>query len=638
MKKCTNPLTRILLSVLLLSPGFASQAQQKPVLLDGIQTAACTDCRALLANRPKEVLFGINIDEKGNIGFLSTSPEWFDKFFNSDEVGVAVDLVAKDQYDCGKPAPALNVYPKGIFLRPVYRAELKKNMTVRSGQIYIPLGKVPSNLQGKDLEGNLAIVRNERICFYTFFTDIPRKAWDILPMGLYADTLLSYKPRNNDGADSTSPLFYTRKLEFTVPFQKGKAEYHKADLQPLYDSLNLTQFNIRSIEIRAYSSAEGSETVNLTLQKQRAQSMVNALKQFQSLGIDTHITYNTDWLEFFNDIKSTPYSDLGSLSEPEIKARLTDRNLAGKMEPILKNHRKAIVTVYLTGKSPYEHMSADDLSTRFRDAIVKKDIPRAIAIQNALFELVAGGKVPETYLDQLEIPRELDFDMLLNNREVYNLLLSRTLENEALSNLKKVLAISPRNGRVKYNICALTLNRWKYDTGFVKPATLLSDINELNSMRIPASLVRRMMVNYHIVMSGIDMLHADYPAKDSSLAFITANYAEMQLEDKDVLALAEYLCYYQLCDWSEKLLTPRVARIDVNEDLLFYFVNLKLTESNRAPDALTQKAVTNAVSINPQRFCRYFNAVGHGGVTFQLLDNPALRELYCKSCGTKTYY
>jgi len=620
---------KILLPYLLFLFTLTGLAQSRPRFPDGRTTVACQECLAALESRPKEVLYGVSIADD-DVYFTISNKEWLGRLIKEDDDAILVDLVAKDQYACGKPAPGINGYAKGIFLDPVYRpALMAKIVDMGEGIVSIPVGKVPSQLKGKDLEGNLAILHKGQVCMYTFFTDIPRTQWDILPMGLYVDSVVNYMSYPGGDASQT-PLLYTKELQFTLTFEKGKAALDQAHLQPLYDSLKLKDYNIQRIDIRAFSSVEGSAAFNTIIQHQRARSVVMALQKFLRAGVDTHLSYGEDWVEFRRDIASSGFKDLSGLTDDEIRSRLAGKGLEEKLEPVLKDHRKAVVTLWLAPAGKYGELRHTDLVTRFNEAVAKKNIPVAIALQRDLFIQVAAGKEPDTYLDRLEIPKEKTYDVLLNAREVYNLLLNRYDGKVAIQNLNDILRLSPDNGKVKYNICALSLQLWRVDTGFVQPAVLLKDIRDLSGM--PSSLVRRMLINYHIVLSEVDMARYNYAGKDSSLAYIKNNYQDIHLKDEDLLALAKYLCFYQQCEWSENLLRPRITSIAVNEDLLFYYVNLKLTGLGTTMDELTRQVINNAIAIDPKRFCRYFNAVGKGGVTFQLLDFAELKSLYCNTC------
>lgn len=626
IRTCINLLLWVLIPVM-------ATAQPITSLQDGRHTTACSACDKFLREKPKEVLFGIHLHANGDVYFSMSNKDWFYKLFTGPKDGVSVDLVSKDQYACGAVLPNDNAAKKGVVLQPVFLPELMKNMQeLTEGHISVKIGQVPDKLLKKELEGNLIIIKNGLICHYTNFVDIPRNSWTLLPMGLFTDTLLNTEPGNDIDTVKTNPRFYTKKLQFSIPFSKNKAAYNTNDIKPLYDSLQLKDYSIKSIHIRAYSSVEGAEKANNLLQQQRAHSIVKALQQFQTPEIKTTITSGENWIEFYNDIAQSPHKDLAALDKATIKLKLLDKALLDQLEQYLNNHRKAIITIYLNKKTGLEKTKADSLIIQFQKAIAQKKVSKASIIQDAIFERVADGKLPEDYLNRLEIPNEKIFSDLKNNQITYKLLLNITYEEEAIEELKEIEALAPDNCKVKYNICALTFHMWQYDPGYVQPDSFLLYINDLPKTGIDSSLVKRMLINYHIIMCGLYMKQYKYDAKDEALKYIYLTYLNIQLSDEDVLALAKFLCFYSQMKLSELLLEKRVNKIDVNEELLFYYLNLKLFEPMLFAQENVKKAALNAISINKKRFCRFFNSMQKGGASFQLLSYDQLRKIYCESC------
>src|SRR5690606_476203 len=127
------------------------------------------------------------------------------------------------------------------------------------------------------------------------------------------------------------------------------------------DSLELTDYTIVDIDIHAYSSIEGSEEINLQLQKDRAQSIVTSLQSFQQPYISTDIRASENWVDFLNDLPKTAYSSWASLSKSEIKQKLEDPLISEELEPYLQRHRKAIVNLHLQRIDKYKDMSTEEL-------------------------------------------------------------------------------------------------------------------------------------------------------------------------------------------------------------------------------------------------------------------------------------
>lgn len=213
------------------------------------------------------------------------------------------------------------------------------------------MGKVPDKYLDKDVEFNIIFLKNKYLCYYNSFFDLKTYRWDLLDMGFYFDTLTYKSTFDTSLSEQEKYVLQNKVLKFEIPFEKNKSEYSSLDIKPLYDSLNLTDYNIKKITIRTYSSIEGNEVRNNQLQQERAQSIVSALQSYQKPSIVTEILVSENWVDFLKDISLTQYSYLAELSKDEIKEKLKDKNLVLQLEPYLQKHRKAIIILDLQKKT-----------------------------------------------------------------------------------------------------------------------------------------------------------------------------------------------------------------------------------------------------------------------------------------------
>ena len=198
-----------------------------------------------------------------------------------------------------------------------------------------------------------------------------------------------------------------------------------------------------------------------------------------------------------------------------------------------------------------------------------------------------------------------------------------------LNRLKELL---PKDVHISYNICALKFKIWLLGQSAVDPDGFKKEILDLDRQGIPQSLVKRMLVNYEIVMCEYYMSQGDFANKDKALRYIYSNYRYIPLSDADYLSLAQYFASYARYDWATKLLYRKVSSVDVNEDLLFYYLNLTLIDQKMTRRSDYRTILLNAYDIDKKRFCGLFDTYGSGGITFQLLENDYLRRTYCESC------
>ena len=451
-------------------------------------------------------------------------------------------------------------------------------------------------------------------------------------MGLFMDTL-SYATHIQTSASSKDEYIIKDKtIQFIIPFEKNKSEYKEEDVKPIYDTLNLTDYNIRKLTIRAYSSVEGSESRNLELQEKRAQSIVDILQTYQTPTIITDVKASENWVEFLNDISNSPFSYLTQLSKAEIKEKLEEKKTLEDLEPFLSKHRKAILTIHLQKKDRYTHLEPEQLIQVFSKTIDEGKADEALNIQKAILQKIIANEMPSKFLTDIDIPEKQEYSVLLTSQTAFKYFLNETDALKTYGEFEKLENLFPQDGNIKYNLCALKFRIWLLGEQAIDPKQFESEIRKLNSYKIPYILVQRMLINFNIIMSEYYMIQNDYAAKDRCLNFIKQNYRSISMTDADLLSLAQYFSSYARYDWAESMLKPKMNEINVDEDLLFYYLNLTLIDNDLIKKPAYRTIMLNAINANRERYCKLFDPFGKGGITFQLLENEMLKKTYCENC------
>jgi len=145
-------------------------------------------------------------------------------------------------------------------------------------------------------------------------------------------------------------------------------------------------------------------------------------------------------------------------------------------------------------------------------------------------------------------------------------------------------------------------------------------------------LVKRLLINYNIILSELYLEQRRYGDKDFSVKYIYDAYKGLSLKDSDLLNLAKYFCHSSRFDWAEKILEPRAKSLDVSEDVLFYYLSLTIFKANNTKSAAYRVVMLNAINVNHSRFCKLFDPRDKGGVSFQLLKDSYLKNTYCENC------
>ncbi len=594
----------------------------------------CGKCMEVLNTMPPEVQFGLQSDEFGNIYFLITNKTWFDKLFKKKYDGISVDIVLKEQYTCGKKNNIRTSWAsKGTLIPPMYLKDLKKNMLITEyGAVIVKVGEIPKELIDKELELNILLLKNKYLCHYSYFFNIKSYRWSLLDMGLYMDTITYLTERDTSVSLKEKVVYHNKTLKFVIPFEKNKSEFSTKDIQPLYDSLRLTDFNISNIDIRAYSSVEGSEKRNIELQEKRAKSIIDALQSFQIPKIKQKVSASENWVEFYKDISSSSFEYLTKMTKNQIKEKLKNKNLLLKIEPYLKNHRKAVLFINLEKKNTVVLSTSKQILDAFEKSIKEKNIAEAIEIQKNIFSKILDNKLPSSFINTINIPEKTEYSLLLNNQVAIKYMTDETDLYSTYLAYKHLQDLFPKDGHIQYNICALKFRLWILGKELVDPKKFKIEIKNLTYKSISPVLVKRMLVNYNIVMSELYMRNGDYKNKDKSLRFIKTKYKYIQTTDKDLLSIAQLFVSYAKYDWAIKLLEPKVKNIDVDEDLLFYYLNLTISDSKLIKKTSYRTIMLNAVNMNKGRFCKMFSSFSSGGISFQLLQKKYIKQTYCESC------
>ena len=304
---------RSALPLLLLAFSAAASAQSPWDIRDpgAAVDVRCGECVRTMETMPKEVMFGLFVDDDLDIWFVLNDPRFFDRLFKRPGDGIAVDVVERGRYACGREVPAPSGWSKGTLLKPVYLAEmLRERGTAEDGSLYTKVGRLPLPFKGKPVELNMLVVQDHYACWYNTFHELDSHRWDLLNMGLFMDSLTYHERVDSSMTAIARPVLRRKALHFTIPFAKGGTIFSAADIRPLVDSLRLTEFAIRHIDIHAYSSVEGPEEENIRLQEERALGIARALQEFQAPGVRYTVSASENWVEFCRTLRAhgTPTS------------------------------------------------------------------------------------------------------------------------------------------------------------------------------------------------------------------------------------------------------------------------------------------------------------------------------------------
>ncbi len=585
----------------------------------------CKKYLTVYKTMPTEIRYQIELDEDGVIYFHFSDKDYLDRLFDKRKDGIAVDIVSSHQYKCDKDFESQPSSSNGLLLPPMYKKEMTKNIVSDgSGSVVIRYGVLPFEFNPLNVECNLVVLQKKYLCAYHITPNVVSNAWDLLEMGLFKDSLTLDEKQSHNGELS-------KVLKFTIPFDKNRTDFDTVNIKPLYDSLELTDYNITKISIRAYSSVEGTSVRNIEIQRGRANSIVSALQTYQMPEIISHVSVKENWVELMRDIKGTEFEYLKNLSKEEVKKELKNSTVLTKVEPILKSHRKALIKLQLTMKVSIVENDPLILKQLFDQSIKQENIKEALYIQQVVFDKIKGNQIPSSFIEKLEVPQTLVYGSLLNNFAIFDYEYNDTTLDENIKNFERLLEILSNNPKIRYNLIALKIRAWR-EGKHINIQELKKQINELDKLDIDPIFIRRLWANYYILVTDYYNNKMDYKSKNRSLARVYNLYKRLDLTDDDLLSFAQYLSRYHKLKWAESVLYKRAKDIDADENLIFYFLELSIYNYKNIRSSQYRMILLNAIEKNNKRFCNLFLPKPQGGYTFQLLDNEFLKKTYCESC------
>lgn len=562
------------------------------------------------------------------------------KFIRGSKDGFAVDVVQRAQYEKqGYTIVDNNLQTKGVLLKPVYMSKLygknrikevkKGNRVIKATKLDVEMGKIPVKITG-EYELNLLVVQDGKLCKTIIPSNIEQGEMEAktLTMLLMPDSAAYLNPPFEPKSESTL-------LNFTVPFEKNKFEYKEADMTPFLNALQEPDFMIDGLYITAYSSIEGDARANEKLQKKRAESIVKALGKMQKAGVVTEVKTSDSWSLFQLEAEGSKFDNLTKMSKDAAIQEINSKGLATELEPILNKERFAQivmdVTYDITGPKE-EKFSV----SKFNQAVKKGDIKQAYKIQYFIGQQQKLKKYSYDLSDRMTIPQEAKYSGLLNNQVVWHYMQNGGYpDDEDYATLKKLSALDPSNNFIAFNttLCQVSLDS---TIGSDKDqAAMQKRIEAFYKTEIPKKYVDALNIEWQFrVIETVDTSAAGEVIVQACIDKIKSFYNIKESTWQSNLKLSYVFARAKDFKYASQLLAPFINDESANEQLIFAYASYcaKLPELYKSMPFVT--AMRKAEKLNHDRYCKLF---GIPNLTFQILDNPYVKEDYEKAnCGPHT--
>ncbi len=565
--------------------------------------------------------------KNGEIYFYFHDLALFEAVLSESGDAIAIDIISRDQYGCDA---GNKFYPskvhKGVMLPPIGKSQIFGKNEIKGGnELEVSLGPIPSYVDTNNVEFNLLMIKANCLCQTVIYNSLGGENLQSLDLNFMMDTL-SVSSR----ADSV-----LNQLSFTVPFQRNKSQYNDEDIKPFLDSVSLNRFDLKRIEIVAYSSLDGGVKGNEIIQQKRAKSILAAIKKYKLQDVETKITTKENWNGFYESIQGSPYEEsLSGLPKEELRKLINTDTLKIALEPYLSQQRKAEIILTVEQVFVDEELFSV-LPEWFEKALTDKDYIKAKIYQSVMLKNVGSGNISKEQILNLKIPRSKETIPFVNNQIALMWYSSKSENRDSLhlylfNKIEALLAIDHMNPFLKYNQSVLRLLLWSSDyKREVNPRLVLREIKLLASTNIEAWMINRLVLNYNIIAADYFYDNKKFPEREKALINVKKALFSSNLDRDQSFRIANYFMFQLKIDWAIDIMKPFAVKKNVDEEFLFTFLTVAIYNKEKVPQKEYEQFMLRAKELNKERFCELFGAPN---MSFQLLKDIPVKTLYCETC------
>jgi hypothetical protein len=581
-----------------------------------------------------------NIEELQNHLYIHNSYIYFayddlkeiNKLLRERKDGLAVDIIQTDQYPCDKSNIIdYNLPNKGYMLKRVYSGKLFRSNEAEPEEegkkvksLTVKLEKFPKEIAG-DYEMNLLVIKNKHVCksltpTYIEYHDVDHDN----DMNLMPDEeTIKY-------VDPYIPIADSTLLEFIIPFEQGKFKYDNKDIRRFIEALNEPDFVIKYINIYAYSSIEGTERENEKLQNKRAESIVKALKNIQNKQIEFSIHTSDSWDQFVQDVIGTPYSYLANMSPDDANEEIKRKNLIDELEPILSQHRYARIEMMVQFNLETKKQEEAFVLNRFNNAVRDNEIQVSYSIQKYILRKVIMKEFSVKAIHKQKIPLHSSFVPHLTNKLWAQKYFTKKKLNKAMcQHANKIYKLDERNIISSYNnMCCRVFHLTAAQENIIDE--IQKSIDAFYNSVIPEKRVDALNLEFQFKLLRLaDSISngSKYQEKAYKVIKEIANFEGTNWES--ALQLASLFIAFNDYKYALKILDPHIDNPAVSENYLYTYLSICSFNETKLLSKQFADVVSKAALMNSKRFCRLFDGTK---MTIQALENPVVKEVYCKEC------
>ena len=360
-----------------------------------------------------------------------------------------------------------------------------------------------------------------------------------------------------------------------------------------------------------------------------------AIKKYKLQDVATKITTKENWDGFYESIKGSPYEEeLTKLSKEDLRKLINSDTLKYDLEPYLEGQRKAKITLTVE-KIFMDEALFNVLPAWFDKALKDKEYAKAKVFQSVMLKNIKNGNIGKDKILDVKIPHQKETVPFINNQIALRWYTSNATNKDSLHkyllrDIETQLLINPENSFLLYNKTVLRLLLWSYDyKREVNPRLVLREIKLLNSSNIEKWMINRLVLNYNLISADYFFDNKKFNEREKALEDVKKALFSSNLDRNQSFKIANYFMFQLRIDWAIDIMKPFAVKKNIDEEFLFTFLTVAIYNKEKITKKEYIEFMNRAKELNKERFCKLF---GYPNMSFQLLKDISVKELYCKTC------
>jgi len=573
-----------------------------------------------------ETMFFANsiVVEGDSVYFYFHDLKFFRNVINSDNDGLALDIILREQLPCDKENQFhISTIYDGEMQRPIYKYDIyRKDESNNPKKIKIKLGVVPDHLKNKQWEPNIIIINDNKLCDYSYPVEVPSAIFPLLKLKPYFDT--------NDSINMPSSSLVSKitdSIHVELMYQRSQKRFNSLDLDEFMRLLSWSQF-INKVNVDCFASVEGATWFNTRLLEDRTKSVSNLLK---TNGFDlnrVHITSAENWVEMNAQIQQVSLENLKHKTKSQIKYFLK-KNKTERLDSLLFNQRKTHIyatvdtTLELTNYTQYKFASYYDSTLNINllplNKILREDY------------ILANNEIEVSLIDLLKNKTELKTNLLgaAAIKQVNGYLDSNTV-------IQLLSKLDHSNSEQVFNFSHFLTKYWfshfsnSYETKGVAetitPDELLNLISTLDTIKVKSKDIDRLNVN--VLLAGIHyyVAHNNWQPVDDYFNTIAELVKLDNFTAEEARELALFCNHFHKFKVAVKILHPFHENKSLSENGYFVLAKTSTLIRTKLEQTDYRNYMASAKKVNHSRYCSWLDKA------FQIQRDEFIKKDFCESC------